>query len=123
MRLNFRLSTGRSRLRCPDFPPGLPSCEGLPSDHPACPPLEIIHRELLGSFSGHLLVLGESAGERFSGEGAWSRSDAGFEEALASKRQANFLHFANGLQEGPCDRGIAGLLAIPIRPPMYPRSH
>ena len=34
----------RGRLRCPDFPPGLPSCEGRPSDHPACPPLLIIQR-------------------------------------------------------------------------------
>ena len=32
----------RRRLRCPDFPPGQPSCEGQPSDHPACPPLGII---------------------------------------------------------------------------------
>jgi hypothetical protein len=31
------------RPRCPDFPPGLPSCEGWPSDHPACPPRSVYH--------------------------------------------------------------------------------
>jgi hypothetical protein len=41
---DFRPRRKTRRPRCPDFPPGLPSCEGRPSDHPACPPVLIIQR-------------------------------------------------------------------------------
>jgi len=40
---NFRPLRKTRRPRCPDFPPGQPSCEGWPSDHPACPPLGLYH--------------------------------------------------------------------------------
>jgi len=40
---DFRPKRKTRRPRCPDFPPGLPSCEGWPSDHPACPPRSVYH--------------------------------------------------------------------------------
>ena len=40
---DFRPRRKTRRPRCPDFPPGLPSCEGWPSDHPACPPDSVYH--------------------------------------------------------------------------------
>ena len=49
-------------------------------------------------------------GERVCG------SDAGFEEALAAKGEANRLDVMSGLDEGRGDRGIDGRLAVPIRP-------
>ena len=49
-------------------------------------------------------------GERVCG------SDAGFEEALAAKGEANRLDLMSGLEESRGDRGIAARLAVPIRP-------
>jgi hypothetical protein len=40
---DFRPGCKTRRPRCPDFPPGPPSCEGWPSDHPACPPGSVYH--------------------------------------------------------------------------------
>ena len=37
-------SEERASGRCPDFPPAQPSCDGQASDHPARPPVLIIHQ-------------------------------------------------------------------------------